>query len=195
MRYPLIVAAMLLVSLPTLAADKVTYECTRFKSNCVGASCHKIYDGLQLDTGRTILGVRKTQVVEYVIDPLSATETIKTLLADDKDRDQSLVIEYKHVLNAYGRITLSNLDSKKKIKEQARIDAASGLYSFYMLHTDGSIKDVPVGEPYTAYFGWCENKSAPGIILPDMTPQAEPAPEAEAPATTQSIATDTASKP
>jgi len=44
---------------------------------------------------------------------------------------------------------------------------------------------VPVGEPYTAYFGWCDNKSAPGAALTDSAAQAEssPAPLPSPPAT------------
>ncbi|MCE2927884.1 MAG: hypothetical protein LW823_09645 [Rickettsiales bacterium] len=185
-----------LASFPALANEfQVTFECTRFKSNCVGAACHKIYEGLQQDTGRTILAVRKTQVVEYVIDPARAVETIKTVLANDKDRDQNLVIEYQHVLSSGGRITLSNQNAKKVITERAVIDTTGGLYSFYLLHTDGSIKDVPVGEPYTAYFGWCENKSAPGAALPDMTPQSEPAAAQQPAPAAPAVATNTAAKP
>jgi hypothetical protein len=179
-------AIIMLVTAPALADElEATYECTRFKSKCIGTACDKIYAGLKLDVQRSILTMRPTQLVEYRITPQRALETIKTALAEDKDRDQKLVIEYLSVQQSGGEIVLANHDDKNNIREKVTINLASGLYAFQLLHTDGSIKDVPVGEPYTAYFGWCDNKSAPGAALTDSAAQAEssPAPLPSPPAT------------
>ena len=179
-------AMAVLVAAPSFAdTPEIIYECTRFKSKCTGTACDKIYAGLKLDVQRSILTMRPTQLVEYRITPQRALETIKTALADDKDRDQKLVVEYQNIKQSGDEIILANRDKKNNIREKATISTMSGLYAFQLLHTDGSIKDVPVGEPYTAYFGWCDNKSAPGASLTDSAEQAEssPAPLPSPPAT------------
>ncbi|MDX2113092.1 MAG: hypothetical protein SFW63_05120 [Alphaproteobacteria bacterium] len=184
-----------LVSFPALANEfQLTYECTRFKSKCIGTACRVIHDGLINDTERSILKVRKTQIVEYVIDPARAVETIKTELAGDLDRDQSLVLEYRAITHRLGQITLSNHNSRGQVTERVTINTETGLYGFYLLHTDGSIKDVPVGEAYTAYFGWCENKSPAGSSLPETAEPAAATPAA-IDTTSATVTTTTATSP
>lgn len=142
---------------------------------------------LQQDTTHQILTVRKTEIVDYKIDTAGAVETLRGEQAVP-DKDRQLTIRYKFVSNDYNKIVMMNRDPKNAVKEEARIEPSTGAYHYFLLHTDGSIKDVPIGEPYTAYFGWCENMSAPGAKLPQPEkPATEAKPE---PATSTAPAPD-----
>jgi len=173
----------------------MVFSCQRFKSKCSGASCYALVSGLQKDTGRSILDARKTEVVEYSVDVLHSIEMLKTEQVDPLLKRQ-LSIEYLNVENAHGKITISNKDKKGAVKEKVEITPATGFYLYYLIHTDGSIKDVPIGEPFSAYFGWCDNKSPAGAMIPDTTPVEAPATEVlTPPAATSSTMTAPTVKP
>lgn len=157
-------------------AETLSFSCERFKSNCTGQECYKLVNALQKDTTRQIFTVKKTEIVDYKIDATGAVETLRGEQAVP-DKDRQLIIHYKFVASEYGKIVMANRDPKNIMKEEAQIEPTSGFYLYYLIHTDGSIKDVPIGEPYTAYFGWCENMSAPGAKLPEANPTPATVPE------------------
>lgn len=172
----------LLVCMTPLSAkaEILTFSCERFKSNCTGQECYKLVSALVKDTTHQIFTVKKTEIVDYKIDATGAVETLRGEQAVP-DKDRQLIIHYKSVENKFGKIILTNYEPKGAIKETAEIEPTSGFYLYYLIHTDGSIKDVPIGEPYTAYFGWCENMSAPGAKLPETKPTAPAEPNTAVP--------------
>lgn len=151
-------------------AEPMKFSCERFKSNCLGKACEQIYVALQKDASRQILSVKKTETVEYEINETGATEKLVGAQIDPSIQ-RSLTINYKNIASAYGKITLSNKDAKGNVKEMASIEPASGFYRYLLIHTDGSIKEVPIGEPYTAYFGWCNNLLQPQQAQPAAAPE------------------------
>jgi len=172
-----LITALAIYSIPFAAhAEQLSFSCERFKSNCMGQDCYKLVSALQKDVAHQIFTVKKTEIVDYKIDATGGVETLRGEQAVP-DKDRQLVIHYKYAVSEYGKIVLKNTDPKNNVKEEAQIEPTSGFYLYYLIHTDGSIKDVPIGEPYTAYFGWCENMSAPGAKLPEAnpTPSAVPA--------------------
>ncbi|MFW0778233.1 MAG: hypothetical protein ACN2B6_11020 [Rickettsiales bacterium] len=173
MKYLVFIPTLLMLAAPANATMKFT--CERFKSSCTGTSCEKLYLALHKDVDHKILTMRKTQLVEYEIERHHAKETLVSLRTEE-EKDVPLVIDYKHVETPYGKLILTNKDRKGDVKEKTEIEPTSGLYRYYLIHTDGSIKDVPVGEPYAAYFGWCEDNTAKGDSIMNMNPVDAPVP-------------------
>lgn len=171
-KYAVLSLLFFLVSVVDAQAESFSFSCQRFKSNCTGSECDKLVTALQKDTARQIFTVKKTEIVDYRIDSTGAVETLRGEQAD-YSADRQLVIYYKFVTNEFGKITMKNYEPKGATKEIAQIEPTSGFYMYYLMHTDGSIKDVPIGQPYTAYFGWCQNPNAP-IKTPAATPAAPP---------------------
>jgi hypothetical protein len=143
-----------LASLPAQAAD-MGFSCQRFKSSCAGGACAAMAEGLKQDTTRSILGLRKTQRVAYRISEANAYETIETTLRGEASA-KKLETRYGSVKAGETSLTLENRNAKGVVSESVEISLSDGFYSNYVLHTDGSIKEVPIGEPYIAYFGWCD---------------------------------------
>ena len=177
MKHLVFLPIALMLASPAVA-EPMKFTCERFKSNCAGADCENLFLALHKDTEHKILTMRKTQIVEYEIERHHATEKLISLRTEE-EKDVPLIIEYTHVTTPYGKLILANEDRKGDIKEKAEIEPTSGLYRYYLLHTDGSIKDVPVGEPYTAYFGWCENNTAKGDSIINTAPVDAPTPAVE----------------
>jgi hypothetical protein len=164
------------VAPPAALPDKIT--CQRFQSNCTADACMQIIGALQKDTERKIFTVRRTETVTYTFDNTGAVEKLRGEQAVF-NKQRLPVMNYKTVTtDAQGKIMLTNKDRKGNINIRVEIEPASGFYLNFFLHTDGSIKEVPVGEPYLAYFGWC----SPGDeLLPPVIPVAPTTDGKEAP--------------
>lgn len=168
------VATALALASPALADDQhLDLTCTRYKSKCAGKDCYTLANGMKADPERRILSLPGLEELRYVIAPGSAAETM--IKGDELTlTKRKYQISYEQVSYGENDITISNHDAKGADKERVIIEPVSGFYAYYLLHTDGSIKDVPIGEPYRAYFGWCASGQAPA------TPAAPPAPPAVA---------------
>src|SRR5262249_40632171 len=95
------------------------------------------------------------------------------------------IVNFAYVYEREGVvIVLENRDSHGDVKEKVEIDKISGFYDKYLIHTDNSIKDVPLGQPYVAYFGWCDVhkpdvSAAPATPPPPAVPPIAPTPESK----------------
>lgn len=142
----------LLASAAVSSAQAATllYECQRYRSPCTGEKCYHIASQLGLDTGRTLLTKVPVQHLNYIIDNMQAREQIEHNTTD--------ITLYTQIDIQDNFIILSNVDASGKPFARASINKQNGVYSHYLIHNDGSIRDVPVGTPYRAYFGWCDKK-------------------------------------
>lgn len=140
----------------TARGETMSFDCQRYKSKCTAKACEELANGIREDSSKKILSLQGLESVEYVVNPRMAYENRR------KAEDQSLakrkyLVNYKFIEITPAMITLSNKAPSGIEKERVQIEPTSGFYRHYILHTDGSIKDVPIGEPYQAYFGWCNN--------------------------------------
>ncbi len=132
-------------------AGELKVSCQRYESNCSGnEKCAAIADALKQDKNKELLATQRTETVHYVIGDTRATASV-----DDEQSGIKYTPEFKFVTRSGNDIILENKLETGVVKEQVVIDKKLGFYAKYLLHTDGSMKDVPVGEPYSAYFGWC----------------------------------------
>lgn len=168
---------IILFSLPFTAQAQIKpqiFECQRFQSKCTGEGCYQLLDGFKKDVTKKILTVRKTETVDYVIDEAGGVETLRGEQAVPS-RDRQLVMNYKFVGNEYGKIALFNKDKKGAVNIKVEIEPTTGFYYNFLIHTDGSIKEVPLGEPYLAYFGWCTGDTISQPSPADVATPPEPA--------------------
>jgi hypothetical protein len=138
-------------------ANTLYVHCLRYESKCTGDKCHDIAEKLKLDTKKELLHAHKMEHVNYVIQEDGAKATFSEAAANARLVDGKYTLHFKSVQQNDAAITLENKTDTGAVKEQVIIDKITGFYIKYLLHTDNSIKDVPVGEPYSAYFGWCED--------------------------------------
>ncbi len=166
---------------PAMAENKLTTHCQRYESKCTGSACYRLGSALKDDKDRHIYTMRKMDVVQYDIDPTTATATFDNATPNAKLTNGKYTIPYKHAIWRDDVIVLENTATSGVIKEKIEIERKTGFYAYYLMHTDDSIKDVPLGEPYTASFGYCQ---LPGVVLPvapeDEEPIAAPTPPPEA---------------
>jgi hypothetical protein len=175
---------------PAPLPSKIT--CQRFQSNCNADTCLQLVNALQKDVARKIFTVRRTEIVTYTIDETGAVEKLRGQQAV-YSKDRAMVMNYKNVAtDALGKIIFTNKDRKGNANMRVEIDPLSGFYLNFFLHTDGSIKEVPVGEPYLGYFGWCspgDEVLPPALPVESETPEGESSTAPAAPATPASPAT------
>jgi hypothetical protein len=155
-------------------AGTLLIDCQRYESKCNGDKCYALADGLKQDTKKEVLKLQKMELVHYTIDDTRATVSV-----DDEGSGIKYTPEFEFVTRDENTITLKNKTESGAAKERVVIDKVSGFYAKYLIHTDGSMKDVPIGEPYSAYFGWCEDKtpkkSDDTVPAATITPPAQPA--------------------
>lgn len=167
-------------------AETLYFHCQRYESQCSGNDCYRIADGLRADTERKLLTtVQKLESVEYRIAESAAEATLDNAAPNAiLTRNNKYVIRYENVDIGPNLITVEDKTGSGIVKEKVEIDKLSGFYADYIIHTDNTIRDVPIGEPYTAYFGWCEDvnggpaPSAVPAVLDNLVPAATPAPPA-----------------
>lgn len=140
-------------------AETLDLKCQRYESKCSASACYHLSEALKDDKDRQIFAIQKTEEVDYHIEDASATATLENEVPNATLTEGKYILPYKHVSWKDGIVVLENRTSSGMTKEKIEIDRDFGFYSHYMMHTDSSIADVPLGEPYTAYFGWCEDTS------------------------------------
>lgn len=143
--------------------NHLTTTCQRYESKCAGSACYRLGSALKADKEHNIYAMQKMEVVRYNIDQNSATALFDNVTPNAKLSNGKYEISYKLVIWRNDVIVLGNEASTGVMKEKIEIDRVSGFYAYYLMHTDNTIKDVPLGEPYTASFGYCE---LPGVPLP-----------------------------
>ncbi|MDX1975957.1 MAG: hypothetical protein SFT92_09850 [Rickettsiales bacterium] len=149
-------------TLPSMAQAEMVFSCQRYRSKCAGDECLTIANKLKLDTGRSMLTLVTPQTITYRINDNKAQEVIE--INGEEQR-----YPYEKTESSESLITLSNLQPNGTLKEQVTINLINGIYTHYAIHNDGSIKDVPVGLPYRAWFGWCDRQNtvpAPQGVTP-----------------------------
>lgn len=165
-------------------AEILDLKCQRYESQCSASACYHLSEALKDDKDRQIFAIQKIEEVDYHIGETEATAMLDNEFPNATLTDGKYVLPYKHVIWKDGVVVLENRTSSGMPKERVEIDPDFGFYSHYMMHTDNSIKDVPVGEPYAAYFGWCEyavakedpeapmkeKKHAPAPMKPEPAP-------------------------
>lgn len=138
-------------------AGELKVSCKRYPSDCSGTEeCNAIAEALRQDKNKEVLKSPKLETVHYVIGDTRATASI-----DDEASGIKYTPEFKFVTREGNNVILENKLDTGAAKERVIIDKKLGFYAKYMLHTDGSMQDVPVGEPYSAYFGWCTQTKSP----------------------------------
>lgn len=171
MRKGLLIFTLLLSHGAHAQSQEMKFSCTRYQSKCNGKQCDEIGKGFRADREKKILKLPNVEVLEYSIMPEAAQE--KMIKGDASVfAMHKYTVNYKNVQMTPTSIVFSNSTPEGMQKERITIEPASGFYSYYILHTDGSIKEVPVGDPYKAYFGWCEDRSQPVAASPSFLPQA-----------------------
>ncbi len=172
----ILLGSLLALCLGTPAqADAIHFTCQRFKSNCVGKACLAMAEGFKADTEHKILTLRPVEKLDYKIDEKRAVEIIRSA-QDAAKAALNVSVPYEFVTLSSNLITLERKAADEQVRERVVIEIASGFYAYYAIHNDGSIKDVPLGEPYAANFGWCNQTSAQGA-----NPAAPAAPPAAIP--------------
>lgn len=131
-------------------------RCHRYESKCKAAACYNLSDALREDKSGQIFDIKKTETVEYAIDGEHATGLLDNAAPNATWSNGKYTIAYKHSPDGSNIITMKSFTPDEKVKEQVEIDRMSGVYSHYLMHTDNTLGDIPLGEPYFAYFGWCE---------------------------------------
>jgi|GEM_PF-6327055 len=91
----------------------------------------------------------------------------KTLLGRDTRSYSFLINEDSITINGYRRFPLFKSIAPDKIEiglgydrildTKIVINRLNGELVYEDIHTDGSIKEIPVGMPYTEYFGYCSS--------------------------------------
>jgi len=178
----LALALPLLIFTASAAQANVLYlHCQRYESKCVGEKCYEIAEGLNADPEwRNALPANKLEQLDYVVhDDKAVVITDNAMRGSLKTQDSKYTIPFNNVMQDSVRIQLE-ITSGSAVKERVAVIKHTGFYSAYVLHTDTSIKDIPVGTPYKAYFGWCDDTTATdGVYTPTA---AKPKPDAATPA-------------
>jgi hypothetical protein len=153
--------ALILIFLASNAqAAPVTVHCQRYESKCTGAKCYTIADGLKEDTKKEVLTLQKMDKVDYMVQNNTGTEIAAVENADNPGKVEKYVTTFGTLNLDEDKTVMSNKNDAGAVREEITIDNHNGFYTRYLIHTDGSIKDVPIGEPYKAFFGWCEEERA-----------------------------------
>mgnify|MGYP003394034070 CR=1 FL=1 len=158
-------------------AKTVYLACKRYESKCSGDKCYELTAALQSNSEwRETLASQNMEPVEYIIREDGATAILSRLTTDAKLAGGKYIVEFKYVTQDPIRFILENKTDTGDVKERIIIETGSWFYVKYLLHTDRSLRDVPIGEPFSAYFGWCEDLTDKRA-LPDVPiPAAPPAP-------------------
>lgn len=170
------------------SANVLYLHCQRYESKCVGEKCYEIAEGLNADPEwRNALPVNKLEQLDYVVhDDKAVVITDNAMRGSLKTQDSKYTIPFNNVRQDSVRIQLE-ITSGSAVKERVTVIKHTGFYSAYVLHTDTSIKDIPVGTPYKAYFGWCDDTTeTEGVYTPKPIEQkpAEQKPATDAPSAT-----------
>lgn len=155
---------------PAAHAEDLNLRCQRYESKCSATACYHLSEALKDDKDRQIFAIQKTEIVDYLVKDTEAVAILENEVPNATLTDGKYVLPYKHVRWEDGIVMMENRTSSGMTKERIEIDRDFGFYAHYMMHTDKSIKDVPLGEPYTAYFGWCEDVT----VRPEETAPSEP---------------------
>lgn len=155
---------------PAAHAEMLELKCQRYESKCSASACYHLSEALKDDKDRQIFAIQKTEEVDYHIEDTTASAMLENEVPNATLTEGKYVLPYKHVKWEDGIVVLENKTSGGMTKEKIEIDRDFGFYSHYVMHTDSSIADVPLGEPYTAYFGWCEEVA----IKPPAAAEKEP---------------------
>jgi hypothetical protein len=171
--------SLVVLSAPALA-DTNNLTCKRYKSKCTGETCFQIADNLKVDTAQKALPASSTETVEIKVSGDVGTETMLVRGVSAKEENSKFKTSYEYVTVTPQAITLQNRADNGRVSERMDVDLLTGFYTYYALHNDGSMKDVPIGQPYAAYFGWCDigngPAAAPTPVPLDPVPVTPPAP-------------------
>jgi len=139
-------------------ANATASTCQRYQSKCTGQKCYALAEGLREDV-RNALAAQQMERIDYAIENGHAIATVDP----EAKMHETYTSEFKFVAEEVGKSALENRTETGVTKERVIIEKPSGFYVHYLLHTDNSLNDVPLGEPYSAYFGWCD-------LPPEITP-------------------------
>lgn len=178
-----LVLSIFLFTTSAAEANVLYLHCQRYRSTCTAEKCYQIADGLSADSEwRGSLPASKLEQLDFVVrenDAMMITEN--NLPGMSRTKNNKYTVLFDKIMQDPARIQME-ITSDKAVKERVSIIKRTGFYSAYMLHTDTSIKDIPIGTPYTAYFGWCDDTTATdGVYTPTAE---EPKPDAATPAPT-----------
>lgn len=132
-------------------AAEITYTCKRYQSKCTGEKCDQLAEAFQhtSDASQKLSGSTH-EMLAYTIGDTTAHETH---LNTQNDKE---AITYQHVTITPESIVLENKTPAGAPKEKVTINPVNNFYSYYAMHTDGSVEGLALGLPFLAYFGWCE---------------------------------------
>lgn len=174
---PLLLASAAVETASVRPEPLYTLDCKRYESRCVGDRCYEMETALRTNSDwRGQIPPERMESLQYVVradGALSMTERVRVGATISNGK---YVIPIKHVTDGASSIQLENKTDEGIVRERVAIDKNTGFYAAYLMHTDATISDVPIGAPYAAYFGWCgglpllqlENEST-GVIDPSRT--------------------------
>lgn len=149
---------ILFAAMPAQAGNVLYLHCQRFPSKCAGQKCFEIARALkEEDENREFFSKQRLENADYEIRDNEATGTLDNVAAFAELSNGKYIVRFKHVFQNTGNITMEHRNEAGETKERVIIDKFTGFFAKYLIHTDGSLKDVPIGEPYSALFGWCED--------------------------------------
>lgn len=154
----LLVFIALCLTASAAEANTLYLHCLRYQSQCSGQKCLDIGEALKATANSELLKTQAKDVIDFTLEEDHGAG----YLAEDapnavKIGENKYKITYQHVFITPETITLEHKEESGKVRGRSTIDKLTGIYMSFVLHTDGSLKDVPVGAPYTAFFGWCED--------------------------------------
>lgn len=152
----LLAAIMLLTPSLAMAAGEINLSCQHYQSKCSASACYSAAEKFALDTDRELLKNPNIEKTFYIITADHAQAMFEATAAGASTIQGKYTLDFKYVTHAKDSITLENKLDDGTVKERVIIDKKTGFYIKYMLSTDKSLKDVPVGYPFYAYFGWCD---------------------------------------
>ncbi len=172
MRSALLFLCGIAIATAALADDATTYSCKRYQSQCKAGDCRKLAAQMVVrpeSVQKILAAATQLETLNYAVMLSEAKETA-TNAAEAPAPDPlaapttppahaSKSHVYEYVSKSDGGFMLENRTTAGQTKEEVNI-AANGFYSYYLISTDGSMHDVPIGEPYVTYFGACTKTSA-----------------------------------
>jgi|GEM_PF-3155003 len=148
------------------AAPDLHLQCYRFRTKCLGQQCYDIGEVMPQDPEQRHMKVAETERVEYSFLGNHAREH---RLVGAEGAKTDYYADYAGIERTPTLIKMTTKSRDGAVTDTTEIHLNNKFYAFYAIHSDGTIKEVPLGVPYTAYFGWCDTIGA------NTTIPAEPA--------------------
>ena len=89
---------------------------------------------------------------------MAIRKALETMIVQG-DQDKKFSTTYEYATVSPQHVVFQNRTDNGRVSEQVDIDAVTGFYTHYtpaLPPTARDEKDIPLGQPFAAYFGWCD---------------------------------------